>query len=382
MGICLNMIVKNESKNLVRLFNSIHSCIDYFIISDTGSSDDTIELIYALGRQYNISGKVVKHDWQDFAHNRQFALELAVDARLKGEHDCNWLLIIDADEELIVADKDWANKLEPGVSYTTYKNLGGLTYKHLFLVWIEGQKWNWIGKVHNYLVNENKTFLKKHISDVFIKAYQSEGSNTARFRDNSEKGFYYLNELLNELGSSEISSQNSTRFFQLAYTYRDINDMESAIAIMDRLVKSDNVSPGLKYISLVFMAKFQIRLNHESPLIEQHLHQAMELLPERKEAYYYLAMLNKFKKKPKESREFLEKANVLTVQEGAYNIIEDDVSLWKIKYELAFICFQLQDKISALKYIDELIKTEYVPDVERNFLISLKEKIVLTINTD
>ncbi len=376
MGICLNMIVKNESKNLSRLFNSIHSYVDYFIISDTGSSDDTIELIYALGSQFNIKGKVVKHDWRDFAHNRQFALELAVDARLNGEHDCNWLLIIDADEELIVADKDWANKLEPGVSYTTYKNLGGLTYKHLFLVWIEGQKWNWIGKVHNYLVNENKSYLKKHISNVYIKAYQSEGSNTARFKDNSEKGLYYLNELLEELGTSEISSKNATRFFQLAYTYRDINDMESAIAIMDRLVKSDSVSPGLKYISLIFMAKFQIRLDHENPLIKQHLHQAMELLPERKEAYYYLAMLDKFKRKLKESREMLEKANTLPALDEAYNIIEDDVSLWKIKYELAFICFQLQDKVSAVKYIDELMMTENVPDIERNFLIALKQKIM------
>jgi glycosyltransferase involved in cell wall biosynthesis len=376
------MIVKNESKNLRRLFNSIHEYVDYFIISDTGSSDDTIELIYALGRQFNIKGQVIKHEWQDFAHNRQFALDMAVDSRIKGEHDCNWLLIIDADEELIISDKNWVRKLEEGVSYTTYKNLGGLTYKHLFLIWIEKQEWRWIGKVHNYLVNGNEHYNKKHNNDVFIKAYQSEGSNTARFRDNKEKGLFYLDELLSELGDSEISSKNATRYFQLAYTYRDMNDLPSAIGVMERLVKAEDVSPGLKYISLIFISKFQILLNQERSLIEQNLHRAMGLLPGRKEAYYYLAMLSKFNNELIESRAILEKAEKLPVLDEAYNIAESDISLWKIKYELAFVCFQLKDTASAMKYIEEFLLTEGVPDIERTFLIALRDKALLTFDPE
>lgn len=382
MGICLNMIVKNESKNLRRLFSSVHTYVDYFIISDTGSSDDTIELIYELGRQFNIVGQVIKHEWQDFAHNRQFALDMAVETRIKGEHDCSWLLIIDADEELIITDKEWVSKLEEGVSYTTYKNLGGLTYKHLFLLWIEKQEWKWIGKVHNYLVNENEHFKKKHNNDVLIKAYQSEGSNTARFRDNKEKGLFYLDELLHELGESEISSKNATRYFQLAYTYRDMNDLPSAIGLMEKLVKAEDVSLGLKYISLIFISKFQILLNHERFIIEQNLHRAMGLLPGRKEAYYYLAMLNKFNNEHIESREMLEKAEKLPGLDEAYNILESDISLWKIKYELAFVCFKLQDAASAIKYIEELLLTEGVPDIERKFLIALRDKALLIFNPD
>lgn len=369
------MIVKNESKNLIRLFDSIHTFIDFYIISDTGSIDDTIDLIIALGKKFNIPGKIVQHQWQDFAFNRQFALETATHARMSGEHNCDWLLIIDADEELIVADNDWVNKLSPGVSYTVYKKLGGLSYKHLFLLWINGEKWKWIGKVHNYLVNENQSFKKEHQLGVFIKAHQSEGSNSKRFKDKNEQGSYYLAELLKELEGVDLTTKNSMRFFSLAYTYRDNNDLESAIIILKRLEEFVGVSKGLKYISLVFIGKFQMRLNRNIELIEPYLKKALELIPERNEAPYYLSVLNRMRGNYLGSRKILESVNTLLPLDGQFNIVESDISLWKIKYELAFISFQLNDNESALNYIQELLLSGHVPEIEANFLKALKEKI-------
>jgi glycosyltransferase involved in cell wall biosynthesis len=43
--ICLNMIVKNESKTIKRLLESVISIIDYYVICDTGSTDDTIKIV-------------------------------------------------------------------------------------------------------------------------------------------------------------------------------------------------------------------------------------------------------------------------------------------------------------------------------------------------
>lgn len=45
--ICLNMIVKNESHVIIKTLNNLLSYIsfDYWVISDTGSSDNTKELI-------------------------------------------------------------------------------------------------------------------------------------------------------------------------------------------------------------------------------------------------------------------------------------------------------------------------------------------------
>ena len=50
--ICLNMIVKNETKNIKRLFKSLYDEIDYYVIHDTGSTDGTPEFIKKMMNSY------------------------------------------------------------------------------------------------------------------------------------------------------------------------------------------------------------------------------------------------------------------------------------------------------------------------------------------
>ena len=55
--ICLNMIVKNESNIIHRLFDSVLKWIDCYCICDTGSTDDTVNKITAYFESKNIPGK-------------------------------------------------------------------------------------------------------------------------------------------------------------------------------------------------------------------------------------------------------------------------------------------------------------------------------------
>ncbi len=52
----VRMIVKNESEVLPRLFRSLKDYIDYYVIVDTGSTDDTIALIEREMRGYRDRG--------------------------------------------------------------------------------------------------------------------------------------------------------------------------------------------------------------------------------------------------------------------------------------------------------------------------------------
>ena len=93
--ICLNMIVKNEAKiiietleNLCKYFN-----FDYWVICDTGSSDQTKELICDFFLNKGIIGELLEHEWVDFAYNRSKALECAF-------NKTDYLLIFDADDRI------------------------------------------------------------------------------------------------------------------------------------------------------------------------------------------------------------------------------------------------------------------------------------------
>ena len=82
------MIVKNEERLLGQCLGSIRDYVDEIIVVDTGSEDRTIAIAKAYGAE------VYEHSWQkDFAFHRNQAFGYATG---------DWMLVIDADEKLIV----------------------------------------------------------------------------------------------------------------------------------------------------------------------------------------------------------------------------------------------------------------------------------------
>ncbi len=82
------MIVKDEEELLPNCLQSIRDVADEIIVVDTGSSDRTVEIAKSYG------AKVYHHLWEnDFSKHRNQSISYAT-----GE----WILIIDADEELEV----------------------------------------------------------------------------------------------------------------------------------------------------------------------------------------------------------------------------------------------------------------------------------------
>ena len=120
-SICLNMIVKDEAKVIERVLRSVQAVIDYYVIVDTGSSDETYELIQQTMTDCGVPGELHQREWVNFGHNRQQALELTYAAAESELFD--FVLFIDADEELIYDDREFYLQLKPGVSYETEQTL-------------------------------------------------------------------------------------------------------------------------------------------------------------------------------------------------------------------------------------------------------------------
>ena len=85
------MIVKNESHIIHECLNSIYKHINYWVISDTGSTDGTQEIIKKFFEEKGIPGELHQDEWKNFGHNRSLALQHAKD---KAEYA--WM--IDADD--------------------------------------------------------------------------------------------------------------------------------------------------------------------------------------------------------------------------------------------------------------------------------------------
>lgn len=98
------MIVKNESQIIQRCLHSLSNIIDYVVITDTGSSDNTKELIENYLNESGKKGKVYEHEWKNFGYNRTNSIHNAQDFLRNINEDLTkvYLLFVDADMKLII----------------------------------------------------------------------------------------------------------------------------------------------------------------------------------------------------------------------------------------------------------------------------------------
>jgi len=73
------MIVKDEAHIIVKTLTNLMKYIqfDYWVISDTGSTDTTKELIKEFFNEKNIPGELIETPWKDVGYNRSVAIEKA-----------------------------------------------------------------------------------------------------------------------------------------------------------------------------------------------------------------------------------------------------------------------------------------------------------------
>lgn len=91
------MIVKDEESFIANCLQSVQDIVDEIIIVDTGSTDKTIEIANTYGV------KIYHLPWNNnFSAARNFSLDKAT-----GE----WIIILDADEELNSLDKSKLKQL-------------------------------------------------------------------------------------------------------------------------------------------------------------------------------------------------------------------------------------------------------------------------------
>ncbi len=278
-GICLNMIVKNESAVLERLLRSVREAIDCFVIVDTGSTDGTPELIRRLASAWGLSGEVHSRPWVNFGHNRQEALALAVAA---GRSD--WLLFIDADEELQCSDPAWFERLQPGVSYQLRKHLGAMRYALPNLVDIRHSRWSWRGPVHEYLACEQGGARRQTLEQAWMLCHAGEG---ARSLGLTAREKFLADAALLETALLASPDDARNRFY-LAQSYRDAGESALAFEHYAQRVRLGGWAEET-YVAQCEMGRLAIAMGRSHEEVVRLLLDAWHMRPTRAEALWYLA---------------------------------------------------------------------------------------------
>lgn len=242
--VCLNMIVKNESHIIERTLEMLCSKIrfSYWVICDTGSTDNTRELVINFFKQKKISGELYEDEWKNFAHNRTLALNNAY-------NKSDLLLIFDADDE--IRGEVVLPKMVDCDGYFFNFGGSGITYQRILLV-NNRIKWCFKSVIHEFIacLRDNGDYTTTTVEGDY---YVVSGRSGSRSQDPHK---YVKDARILEEAYFEAKKTNDDLHLRYAFycanSYRDAGMSEKAIEWYKTTLQNNNWHQE-KYISCLYM---------------------------------------------------------------------------------------------------------------------------------
>ncbi len=303
--ICLCVMAKDEEETILRTLESAKTLISFVaLLLDERTTDKTFSIVENFCTENKIGFRFQSSPWKNFGENRNECLKLG------RETGCEWLLILDADDYLIVEKNFIFELLED--AYQIKVIHGNLSYFKTQII-RASLPFYFDMPTHEALYC-SKTFSCKQLSGIEMKI----GSGDAR--KNATQLF------LNDIKLLEIYLQqfpNHLRaLFYLAQSYRDYGDLHKA---SDTYQKRARLGGWLEevYVSLLEHAKCQERLNASASTVAAAYFGAYTYRPSRGEAQWHLVRYLKSQAFPiSDLANLLRKSpppeDILFIEPGAY----------------------------------------------------------------
>jgi len=289
--LCYSAIFKNESKNVYRCLNALKPIIDFVCICDTGSTDNTIELIEQWGKENSVPTVVHSGPTQifkNFGYNRTLAYKKAVSSFPSADY----LLLVDADMVVKIEPTFDKRKLTAD-SYMIEQVTEHLRYYNTRLISTRC-KWECVGVTHEYWEGKPKvrgnvgskaniSLSQEKTKDIWIHDIGDGGSKENKFKRDIR--------LLTE-GIADSTTENLLKgryMFYLANSYKDISEHSKAVEWYAKRIEHGGWDEEIFY-SYLNMGKCYIWMGNKAKATETLLF-AWNKRPTRAEPLYELSKL-------------------------------------------------------------------------------------------
>jgi glycosyltransferase involved in cell wall biosynthesis len=300
IGLC--MIVKNESKVILRCLESVRPMVDYVLIEDTGSTDGTQAIIREWLDSAGLPGEVYDEPWQDFAYNRSHAL-----ARLRNVMDIDYALILDADDQIVFEpDFDVAafkNSLSQDAHEVGWRH-GALRYRRIQIC-SNRRAFLYRGVLHEF-IDTIDGFFSWRKGKVSIGTTRGFYISTTREGARSQDPEKYRKDaavLEKALQTEKDKFLRSRYTYYLAQSYRDAGEKEKALEYFLKRAELGYWTEEV-FVSLYFAAQLQQEIGRPFEEVIAAYLRASDAAPSRAEALHAASRLCREKSKFNEGYEY------------------------------------------------------------------------------
>ncbi len=375
--ICLNMIVRNETAIIKRCLSNLIGIIDWLVITDTGSTDSTIQIIndFITENKPKISGKVYQDKWVNFAVNRTNSVRNAkkylksIGANLKN----TYLLFVDAD---MIIEINNFNKSELQLDYYLIKQYNPyISYYNTRLV-KSSLELEYKSVTHEYLDINPPNSTSGKLETIKINDIGDGGCKTlegACSTDKYDRDIKLLTQgILDE-------PENSRYYFYLAQSYKDIEDKTNAIKYYKLRVQMGGWFEEVFYSYLMLG-----QITYPNPECVEYFNKSFEVSGQaRAEPIYWLAKYCIEKKYYIKAYEYVAQGLKIPYPSDQYLFINDLIYnkyLFELLGKTAFYSGKMLPGLYACEYI------KFISDDENQEIKQIQtyylNKLVSDSNTD
>jgi glycosyltransferase involved in cell wall biosynthesis len=267
----LTQIMKNEAHVATRMLNSIKSIVDIVVLIDTGSTDNTIEIVKKWGEENNIETHVFERPFDNFEASRNYSIEMAREVT-KGRGSDFWGFCLDCDDQIEIDPKIFnKSKINKDLyMFNTY--IGSMKYTRNECYKLD-KAFRFYGPVHEFIVCDDKNITSGLMDGLSVKVQMDGGSWKGNVPEKYKSHAFVLEKYI------DANRQDPRWIFYTAQSYHDSasipDNREENEERLRRAIKyyKERVNRNDGYGEEVFYSQYRIGTimrTMESPWAETH----------------------------------------------------------------------------------------------------------------
>jgi len=234
--IILTQIMKNETKVIERMLNTTLGFIDGIAMVDTGSTDNSIQLVRDWGEIHGVETYIISRPFDNYENSRNAAIDLANKNFLsKNDNHDYFGFWLDADEELCIDGDFDKTKITKDLYQLTTK-MGNMVYTRNELYRLS-KPFRFYGILHEYLVCSDTTISTGLLNGISVNVNSDGASWTnGSIADKYKKHAALLEDHLDN------NSRDPRWVFYTGQSYFD-----SASLVNNRVENDERLTRAIKY---------------------------------------------------------------------------------------------------------------------------------------